>query len=159
MNVTLVALLVLAADPVKYDLQDNRLVLPQPIQFETGKAALKPESDAMLEYVKGYLEAKSYISSLRIEVHSDNQGDAKANQALSEARAISVFTALVKKGVACKRLIATGFGPTKPIADNSTAEGRAQNRRVEFVNAALRDRAIGGLPLDGGGMVVSPACP
>ncbi|MFT3713643.1 MAG: OmpA family protein [Archangium sp.] len=150
--------LVVAADPA-VELEGNRLKLPQPILFETGKASLKPESDAMLELVKGYLEQKSYISTLRIEVHSDNQGNAEANQKLTEARAAAVFTALVKKGIDCKRLIAVGFGSTKPVADNSTPEGKAQNRRTDFFNAALKGRAIGGLPLDGGGVVSSPACP
>lgn len=153
------AVLVVAAEPAKVELEGNRLKLPEPILFETGKASLKPESDAMLELVKGYLESKSYISTLRIEVHSDNQGNAEANQKLTEARAAAVFTALVKKGVDCKRLIAVGFGQTKPVAENSTPEGKAQNRRTEFFNAALKGRAIGGLPLDGGGVVSSPACP
>lgn len=159
MTVTLAAaLLVLSADPITYELQDNRLVVPQPIVFATGKAQLTPESDAALDFVKGYLEAKSSISTLRIEVHSDDQGDAKANQALTEARAAAVFSALVKKGVDCKRLIAVGFGASKPVASNATPEGKAQNRRTVFVNAALRGRAIGGFPLDGGGVVASPAC-
>jgi OOP family OmpA-OmpF porin len=151
-------LLVVAAEPAKVELEGNRLKLPEPILFETGKATLKPESDAMLELVKGYLESKTYISTLRIEVHSDSTGNTQANQKLTEARAAAVFTALVRKGIDCKRLIAVGFGESKPIADNATPEGKAQNRRTEFINAALKGRPIGGLPLDGGGVVSSPAC-
>ena len=56
-------------------------------------------------------------------------------------------------GVDCKRLIAVGFGSAKPVADNSTPEGKAQNRRVSFFNAALRGRLIGGMPADGGGQI------
>ncbi|MBL8910186.1 MAG: OmpA family protein [Archangium sp.] len=158
MNVLLtVALVVLSADP-KVEIADNKLLLPQPILFETGKATIKDESGAMLDLVKNTLAEKSYVSTLRIEVHSDAQGNEKLNQELSQARAKAIFEALVKRGIDCKRLLAVGFGSTKPIADNRTAEGRAQNRRTEFVIAALRGKAIGGMPLDGGGVVAAPPC-
>ena len=61
-------------------------------------------------------------------------------------------------GVDCKRLVAVGFGNTKPVADNSTPDGKARNSRVSFFNAALRDRLIGGMPADGGGKVAGDAC-
>lgn len=61
-------------------------------------------------------------------------------------------------GADCKRLIAVGFGSTKPVADNNTAEGKAANRRVSFINAALRSRPIGGMPVDGGGKVAGDIC-
>lgn len=153
MTFALVAVsLLLAADPKPFDLDGNQLKTDQ-VLFETGKATLKPESDVVLEHVKAYLEAKSYVSTLRVEVHSDSQGADAFNQKLTEERAAAVVTALVKKGVSCARLIAVGFGETKPVAANDTAEGRAQNRRTSFINAALRGKAIGGLPLDGGGVV------
>jgi OOP family OmpA-OmpF porin len=104
--------------------------------------------------VRAYLEAKSYISSLRIEGH----GDDAASQALTEKRALAVARWLVAKGVDCKRLVAVGFGNTKPVADNSTPEGKAQNRRIAFFNAGLRGRAIGGEPLDGGGKLAGDTC-
>ncbi|MFO0599978.1 MAG: OmpA family protein [Myxococcaceae bacterium] len=157
MNALLLAA-VLAADPVSYELKGNELVVPAAITFETGKATLKDESNAALEYVKGYLEAKKAISTLRIEVHSDSQGAEKFNQKLTEERAAAVANALISKGVDCKRLIAVGFGSSKPVAPNDSAEGRAQNRRVSFFNAALLNRAIGGMPLDGGGQVASISC-
>lgn len=158
MNVLLTAaLLLLSADP-KLEIQDNRLLLPQPILFDTGKATIKDESGAMLDLVKATLTDKSYVSTLRIEVHSDSQGNDKMNLELSQARSKAVLDALVKRGVDCKRLLAVGFGSTKPIADNRTAEGRAQNRRVELVIAALKGRPIGGMPLDGGGALAAPPC-
>ena len=149
------ATLVLGAEPVRYELEGNELKLPGPVVFAVNSDKLKPESDAVLEHVKGYLEAKSSITLLRVEVHTDSMGDEKANQALSEERAAALVAALVKKGIACERLIAVGFGGTKPISANDTPEGRATNRRTVFANAALKGRAIGGLPVDGGGKVVA----
>jgi OOP family OmpA-OmpF porin len=151
----LVATLALGAEPVRYELEGNELKLPGPVVFAINSDKLKPESDAVLEHVKGYLQEKSYISLLRVEVHTDSMGDEKANQALSQERAAAVVAALVKKGIACERLIAVGFGGSKPIAANDTPEGRATNRRTVFANAALKGHAIGGLPVDGGGKVVA----
>jgi OOP family OmpA-OmpF porin len=134
------------AAPVTYRLDGNRLELPGPIVF-TGEA-LDPASDPALEHARGYLAAKDYITRMRIEGHAEDQ-------ALSERRAVAVGRWLVAHGVDCKRLIAVGFGPNKPIADNSTPEGRAQNTRIELHNAELRGRAIGGAPVDGGGQLAA----
>ena len=136
-----------AAEPrVEYQLDGNRLVLPGPITF-SGKQ-LDPASDPALEHARGYLAAKDAITVLRIEGHADDQ-------ALSEQRAVEVGRWLVGHGIDCKRLLAVGFGPTKPIADASTPEGKAQNTRIELHNAALRGRPIGGASLEGGGQVAS----
>ena len=148
---------ILFAD-TSFDLENNALKLPSPILYETASDKLKPESDTALAHVKAYLDAKPYITLLRIEVHSDAQGNAQFNQALTEKRALSVARALVGRGISCNRLIPVGFGETKPIAPNSTAEGRVQNRRTVFVNAALRGRPIGGMPVDGGGKVAGDPC-
>jgi OOP family OmpA-OmpF porin len=102
--------------------------------------------------VRGYLAAKDSISLMRIEAHAEDQ-------ATSEQRALAVGRWLVAHGVDCKRLLAVGFGPNKPIADSSTPEGRAANSRIEFHNAQLRGRAIGGMPADGGGLVAGDLCP
>lgn len=141
-----------------YKLEGNQLILPSEISFNTGSDQLSESSEVALLHVKNYLTDKSYISTLRIEVHTDNQGDANANMLLSEKRALSVGRWLVEHGVDCKRLLCVGFGDSKPMALNNTAEGRAQNRRVAIVNAALRERAIGGMPLDGGGKVAGDLC-
>jgi OOP family OmpA-OmpF porin len=137
---------------------DGQRLVTERVEFDTFSAKLKPESDAVLDLVKQYLAEKTYVTTLRIEVHSDNQGDAAKNQELSEKRSITIAKALMAKGVDCKRLIAVGFGGSKPIADTATPEGRAQNRRVAFFIAALRGRAIGGAPLDGGGKVAGDLC-
>ena len=116
----------------KYEIKDNELVVPYVIAYETAKATLKPESNEAITYVKSYLADKSYISTLRIEVHTDSMGGTESNQLLSEKRALEVTKTLVAKGVDCKRLIAVGFGETKPVASNKTGAGRAKNRRIEF---------------------------
>ena len=138
----------------EYKLEGNEVKIDQPIVFETGSSILKPESDAALKIIKKYLDDKPYISTLRVEAHTDNVGDPAKNQALSERRAFQVCMALIGMGVDCKRLIAVGFGDTKPIEDNSTPAGKAANRRISFINAALRGHLIGGMPADGGGNVV-----
>lgn len=132
----------------KYELDGNRLVLPGPVVFQAGGDRLDPASDPALEHARGYLADKDYVTVLRVEAHADDQ-------ALSERRAVAVSRWLVGKGVDCKRLLAVGFGATKPVADGGTPEGRAQNTRVELHNAALRGRPIGGAPLEGGGQVAS----
>jgi outer membrane protein OmpA-like peptidoglycan-associated protein len=70
---------------------------------------------------------------LAVEGHTDNAGTPAHNQQLSEARAQAVVAALAAQGIATSRLQAAGFGQTKPLADNATETGRAQNRRVELV--------------------------
>lgn len=139
-----------------YKLEGNEVKISRSILFETGNVVLKPESTAALEIIKQYLTDKSYISLLRVECHTDNPGDAA--QVLTEKRALTICKKLVEIGVDCKRLIAVGFGNTKPVADNSTPEGKAQNRRVSFFNAALRGHLIGGMPADGGGQIAGNVC-
>lgn len=148
----------LAADGNKFELDGNRLVVPGPVVFETGSAVIKAESDAVLYHVKAFLDAKDYITTMRIEVHSDDSGSQQTNQTLTETRALAVARWLVAKGVDCKRLIPVGFGSSKPVASNNTPEGKASNRRTEFYNAAIKGRAIGGMPLDGGGQIAGDPC-
>jgi OOP family OmpA-OmpF porin len=138
--------------------KEGRLGLPGPVVFETGSDKLKPESDAVLEHVQKYLEQNAPITKMRIEGHTDNVGKAADNQTLSEKRAMSVARWLVGKGIDCKRLVAVGFGQDKPMAPNDTEEGRAQNRRVAFFNAAVNDKPLGGKPVDGGGKPAGDPC-
>ncbi|UQA63827.1 OmpA family protein [Polyangium aurulentum] len=129
-----------------------------PIVFQTGKDQLKPESIPALGVVESYLRAKPEVTLLRIEVHTDSMGDDQANQLLSERRALTVARFLVANGIDCRRLIAVGLGETKPIAPNTTAEGRAQNRRTSFFTAALRGKPFNRKPIDGGGKIAGDAC-
>ena len=103
------------------------------ILFDTGKATLKPESSKELQLVVSVLKADV---SLKIEIqgHTDNVGVKAANLTLSQQRADAVRDYLVKNGgIAAARLTAVGFGDTKPVAPNTTDDGKAQNRRVELV--------------------------
>jgi len=126
-----------------YKIGGSEVKIDKPILFKTASAVLKPESDEALNIIKQYLEDKSYISLLRIEGHTDTDGNADANQTLSEKHALAVCVRLRELGVDCKRLIAVGFGGTKPVADNATPAGKAENRRISFINVALRGRVAG----------------
>ncbi|MEO6758681.1 MAG: OmpA family protein, partial [Saprospiraceae bacterium] len=100
--------------------------------FEVGSAELRPESATELDRLATLLTENP---QLRIELdgHTDNVGDSRSNLILSENRALSVLNYLVKKGVDTSRLRSKGFADTKPVESNDTPEGRARNRRTEFV--------------------------
>jgi len=107
-------------------LRENR------IHFKPTSAELTPDSYELLDRIAEFLKANPEIQ-LRIHGHTDiGSSDPHYNQRLSEARANAVRTYLIQKGIDPQRIQAVGHGNKKPIADNSTAEGRAQNRRVEF---------------------------
>jgi outer membrane protein OmpA-like peptidoglycan-associated protein len=87
----------------------------------------------MTELDKGAQILKAHPAiNISIEGHTDNTGTAAGNQKLSEKRAAAVKNYLVKKGIDADRMSASGYGQTKPVADNKTSAGRASNRRVEF---------------------------
>ncbi len=107
------------------------------VLFDFNKSTLKPESDAVLQQV-AQLMAHDPALKLEIQGHTDNIGTDAYNQPLSEARARSVVSWLTQHNVGTARLTARGYGKTRPIADNATDEGRAQNRRVEIANPACK---------------------
>lgn len=102
------------------------------INFETGKWAIKPESQTIVDQIAAMLTSSPSLR-VSIEGHTDNAGTPAANKTLSENRAKSVVTALVAKGIDKTRLSSKGMGQEKPVADNATEEGKAKNRRVEIV--------------------------
>lgn len=102
------------------------------INFESGSAEIKPSSYALLDSAVDVMTRFPDLN-LSIEGHTDNKGTDEDNQKLSEDRAAAVMAYLVGKGISEDRLQAKGFGETKPVADNETAKGRAENRRIEFV--------------------------
>lgn len=102
------------------------------IFYNTNSAELKPESRIIIESFAGYLKMNPKIK-VEIQGHTDNVGNVKDNEALSNNRAFSVKALLEELGVEGKRITARGFGQSKPIADNNTEEGRAKNRRTEFM--------------------------
>ena len=110
---------------------DGEVHLLQPIEFETGRAVIKPGSFPILDEVVTLMKSRGSIK-MGVYGHTDSRGVATANMKLSGDRAASVMGYLVSHGVAASRLQSQGFGQEKPIADNATDAGRAKNRRVEF---------------------------
>ncbi len=102
------------------------------IKFDINKATIKPESMGTINYVVKMMTDHPELS-FSVEGHTDSDGEAIANQKLSEARAKAVVDVMVKLGISSSRLTSTGLGETKPMTGNDTPEGKAQNRRVEFV--------------------------
>ncbi len=104
----------------------------QGIQFENNKYVIRPISFKLLnDIAKVLIDNPSYL--IEIQGHTDDVGSEESNLVLSDRRANAVRTYLVAKGVDANRLISHGYGEAVPVADNKTAKGRAQNRRVEFI--------------------------
>ena len=108
----------------------DRVILKN-IYFEFDKAVLLLASDQEIEKLYNLL-LQYPTMTIKISGHTDSKGNHRYNLALSESRALAVYTALVKKGIASNRLDFEGFGKTQPIATNETNDGRQMNRRVEF---------------------------
>lgn len=102
------------------------------ITFDVGKATIKPESMGEITRIVAMMTENPELK-FSVEGHTDSTGNAAANQTLSEARSAAIVEKLTEMGVAADRLTASGKGQNSPIADNDTDEGRARNRRVEFV--------------------------
>lgn len=102
------------------------------IQFETGSSVIKPASYSTLDEI---LKSAVVAEGLKLGVygHTDNVGNDEANMKLSNERAAAVKSYLISKGLSTERLESKGYGASKPVADNATAEGRARNRRVQIV--------------------------
>ena len=109
----------------------NASIILKNIFFETKKFQLDPKSQAELDKIVQLLNDNPGIK-IEISGHTDNVGKPSDNLSLSNNRAKSVVTYLISKGIAAQRLAAKGYGETKPVADNTTDEGRAKNRRTEL---------------------------
>ncbi len=116
---------------VKQETKERLKYATKAVQFETGKAKLKNESYAVLDEIIDIM--RQYPDyTLSISGHTDNIGDEKNNQRLSESRAKSCYDYLTFRGIKAERLRFAGFGEERPIAENTTPSGRELNRRVEF---------------------------
>jgi outer membrane protein OmpA-like peptidoglycan-associated protein len=111
----------------------DAVTIQEMVQFDFGQATLRPDSEVILTEVARVLKAQPTLVKVQVEGHTDNVGSIEVNQALSQARAEAVRAALVERGVAPEMLAARGFASTQPLGDNTTEEGRSQNRRVQFV--------------------------
>jgi OOP family OmpA-OmpF porin len=139
--------------PATGKVEGDKVAIPGNIVYETGKATLKPESEPVLTQLKTFLDENPQITLLRIEGHTDSDGDDAMNMKLSGERALACVTWLVGKGIARDRLIATGFGETRPLKANDTKENKEQNRRTEFRIAAIAGKNFLGRAPEGGGTV------
>ena len=102
------------------------------IKFDVAKASIKPESMGIINYVVKMMTDHPELN-FSVEGHTDSDGESASNQKLSEARAKAVTETMINAGISADRLSSKGYGETKPMTSNDTPEGKAQNRRVEFV--------------------------
>lgn len=124
----------LVLSPIAQECQDRfkDMLSKEKIRFATGRADIQEESNAL---IKALADQAQKCAAARIEVqgHTDSDGAPEANKALSERRAAAVAQRLQDFGILRSRLVAVGMGQTRPIADNATPEGKAENRRIEFL--------------------------
>ncbi len=117
-------------------LRKEKIEIKKQVHFATASDVILPDSAPLLDQVGSVILEHDELKHLRVEGHTDDQGDDAYNLNLSDRRAKSVMRALIERGVQSERLTAVGYGETKPIADNKKPAGRAQNRRVEFIIVA-----------------------
>lgn len=102
------------------------------VRFESGSATINPDSAGLLDRL-AETALRCPTASVEIAGHTDNQGDDATNQTLSEKRAQAVVDFFVRAGLPADRFKAVGYGSTQPVADNATEQGRAKNRRIDFL--------------------------
>jgi OOP family OmpA-OmpF porin len=110
---------------------DARLVT-HGINFDVDKATITPQSMGTLNMIVKLMQDNPDLK-FEVDGHTDNTGTPAHNLTLSQQRAAAVTAQLITMGIDASRLSSKGFGDTKPMADNSTPDGKANNRRVEFV--------------------------
>ncbi len=118
--------------PKRVEVKKEKIQVNEKIHFDFNKATIKPDSYNLLDEIADVILKHPELKKISIEGHTDSIGTPKYNLKLSKERATAVRDYLVNKGVEPDRLVTEGFGLERPIADNETEEGRAQNRRVEF---------------------------
>ncbi|MCB9507672.1 MAG: OmpA family protein [Myxococcales bacterium] len=113
-------------------LQCDRIEIADAVYFDTNSDVIQQRSHSLLDQIASVLRGASYVRLVSIEGHTDDRGDDAMNLDLSNRRAASVLRYLAAAGIDEARLRSVGFGEANPIAPNTTAEGQARNRRVEF---------------------------
>jgi outer membrane protein OmpA-like peptidoglycan-associated protein len=124
----------IAEGGVKYydRVMEDGKIIANGIRFDVGKATLKPESMGIINEVVDLMKEHPDLR-FSVEGHTDSDGDDAFNMELSDKRAESVKSTMISMGIAADRLESKGLGESMPITDNSSPEGKANNRRVEFV--------------------------
>ena len=120
------------AVPLYNRLTTDGKIITYAITFDIGKANIKPESMTEINRIAQLMKDNGDLK-FEVQGHTDNTGTVAGNQKLSEQRAQAIVNKLVEMGIEANRLSAKGMGQSAPLADNSTDEGRAKNRRVEFI--------------------------
>lgn len=121
-----------AAAPTPAPAPAPETIVIEGVNFDFDKSTLKPEAKDILDRAVSVVQSSS-SSRFRLSGHTDSDGSDAYNQSLSERRANAVRDYMVEHGVSAQRLDSAGYGESQPVATNATAEGRAQNRRVEIV--------------------------
>lgn len=119
--------------PAQIIIEDGKIQILETIRFKPNSSEVASESYPVLDQIALALRKHSELTQIEIGGYTDDTGPREFNMQLSRARARSVRQYLLERGIAPSRLAAAGYGPDKPLGDNATEEGRAQNRRVEFV--------------------------
>jgi len=112
-------------------LSDGKIIV-NGIRFDVNKATIKPESNGAINEIFNLMQKHPDLN-FSVEGHTDSDGSEKLNKELSQKRARAVVKRLISMGISSERLKSDGHGESKPIDNNSTAEGKANNRRVEFI--------------------------
>jgi outer membrane protein OmpA-like peptidoglycan-associated protein len=114
------------------NLNADRIVLSETVLFETNSAAIQADSFPLVEEIALFLEKHPELAKVRIEGHTDSDGDDASNQALSEQRAKALVQALISRGVSPTRLVSVGFGESRPVQQGDSPAAKAANRRVDL---------------------------
>jgi outer membrane protein OmpA-like peptidoglycan-associated protein len=116
----------------KVAVREDRIEILEKVQFALASAVIRRRSFGTLNQVAKVLQSHPDLVQVQVEGHTDSTGNPKRNTVLSQARADAVVAYLTAHGVERSRLVARGFGPSRPLASNATRSGREANRRVEF---------------------------
>ncbi len=127
--------------PRKVEVKQEKIEIAEQVRFHTGKATIDFDSYPLLDEIADVIKSNDQVRLIRIEGHTDSIGRDSLNLQLSQKRAQAVRDYLIARGVDGRRLEALGYGESRPIADNALAEGRAKNRRVEFM--IIEDKMAG----------------
>jgi outer membrane protein OmpA-like peptidoglycan-associated protein len=122
-----------AALSVKEEARGTVIVLPGSVLFSSGEYELTGEAQQKLALIADTLSPQSKTHDIVVEGHTDSRGTPTSNQVLSENRARAVMDYLIARGVSASAITSVGIGQARPIADNASPEGRANNRRVEII--------------------------
>jgi outer membrane protein OmpA-like peptidoglycan-associated protein len=120
------------APVARVEVKETKIEIRDKIQFEYNKAVISQTSFELMDEIAAVIKDHPELKKIRIEGHASADGNPRWNKKLSAQRANAVMHYLVDHGVSADELTAQGFGSERPIADNATADGREQNRRVEF---------------------------